>query len=302
MQIAAHRVHGDVGSDQALLNLVDHLGVGEVRYLHGVLAGILGDLLGPDFVLLILGELGELVGADLLQDAVAFQLAQQVLAGAQAVEGTDVDEVGDRTQAGRFPGSGEVVVEVGEGPCPLNGPADRCPHAAHRVEAVADALTGDDELALALVDVRRQDRDAPPTRLAQVLVDVVGVGLHQGDQELAEVVVLRPDFPGADDGVAHRVAEVEGVAARGFDGVPNLGGGGLGAHGVRLASDDVGLHERRVGEAAGEELLLEGEQLLHLLLADHLAQGVGLVGGEPGQLFDGQHQLLLVHQHAVGVG
>ena len=58
--------------------------------------------------------------------------------------------------------------------------------------------------------------------------------------------------------------------------------------------------EDRVVQAAGGELTFPRHQLVHLLLAQHLAEVVGFVGGEPGQGTSRLHHLLLVNQDPVG--
>ena len=84
--------------------------------------------------------------------------------------------------------------------------------------------------------------------------------------------------------VARRVALVEGVSPGLLHPVPQL----LGAIGRDAA--------RR---AAGHELVLERCKHRRVLLADGLAQRVGLAGGKPSQHLGDLHELLLVGRHPV---
>ena len=78
---------------------------------------------------------------------------------------------------------------------------------------------------------------------------------------------------------------VEGVVLRGLGVLPEL---------LRDARRDAVLR------AALEELVLEGRHQLVDLLADRLAQIVGLGGREAGELLGDLHVLLLVDRDAVG--
>src|SRR5436190_10468206 len=154
-------------------------------------------------------------------------------------------------------------------------------------EAEADLLLDDGEVELRRVHVRRQHLD--PHLVARVDVERHAVlRAHDGRDQRGHVLarVVRAHVRGAvgDERVAGGVGLVEGVVLGSFHVLPEL---------VRDARRRAGLG------AALEELLLEGGHQRVDLLADRLAQVVGLARREAGDLLRDLQVLLLVDARPV---
>ena len=171
------------------------------------------------------------------------------------------------------------IASTAPSPTPLTAP---------RPKRMASPIDG--ERPVALVDVRRQHRDAHLAALAACTWRRRRCRRHLGGQhgghEGHRVVRLEVGGLVGEHGVGDAVALVEAVAGEGLDVVPQL----LGLARVLAA---------RLG--AGEELLLLLGHHLELLLAHRLAQHVGLAHGEAGDLDGDLHHLLLVGDDAVGL-
>ena len=153
---------------------------------------------------------------------------------------------------------------------------------------VVPGLVDDAEVVARLVDVGGQNLDAHLVALGDEERHLV-LGLHhRRDQRrhvLGRVVGLEPRCPVRDQRVAGGVRAVEGVVGRSLVGRPQLLDHAL--VGARLA-------------CALDEAVLELRHLVAQLLADRLAQIVGLGAREAGDLLGDLHRLLLVEDHAVG--
>ena len=163
-----------------------------------------------------------------------------------------------------------------------------CPTLRHRGQPEADVGADRGEVRRRLVDVGRQHLDAHAPALGQVdrpLVLVVAHAGEQGGHVLGRVVGLEVGRPVGDQAVGGRVRLVDGVVGERDEDVPE-----------RL--------DRRGGEAALLHAGLEADELRVedrlLLLAHRAAQQVGLAEGVPGDLLRDRHDLLLVHDQAVG--
>ena len=157
-----------------------------------------------------------------------------------------------------------------------------------RVEAEADRLAGDDEAVVGGVDVGRQHLDAHLLAAVDEERHLVLGRHHRGDHRrhvLGRVVGLQVGGAVGDQRVTGRVGLVEGVVGRRGHQRPEVVG-------------DAALGPR--GGAALEELVLHRRHQVALLLADRLAQVVGLGRREAGDLLRDLHQLLLVDAAAVG--
>ena len=154
--------------------------------------------------------------------------------------------------------------------------------ALHGVEAEADLAADDGEVDLRLVHVGRQHLD--PELVARVDVERHAVlrahhGADQRGHVLARVVRAQPGGAVRDQRVAGGVRLVERVVLRLLHVVPEL------------ARDRVG---RVVRDRALDELVLQRRHQRVDLLADRLAQVVGLGGREAADLLGDLHRLLLV--------
>ena len=109
---------------------------------------------------------------------------------------------------------------------------------------------------------------------------------HRGE-ELDRVVHLEPGSPVGQHGVPVGVRLAEGVLGELRHLLPQV-----------LGSQPV----HAVGDAPLDELPASGDDEFDLLLAEDLADLVGLVGVVPGQQHAGLHDLLLVEDAAVGGG
>src|SRR5918993_300365 len=164
-------------------------------------------------------------------------------------------------------------------------------HVADRAQPVADGLAvGRGEVRVGLVDVRGEHGDghapAGPEVLGAGVLVVLDAG-QQGRHVLHRVVGLEVGGLPGDQAVAGGVGPVEGVAGERLDQPPQ--GGRLVVGEALLAA---------AGQKARLLLAHEGFDLL----ADGLADQVGLAGGVAGHLLEQGDDLLLVDQHPVGVG
>jgi hypothetical protein len=115
------------------------------------------------------------------------------------------------------------------------------------------------------------------------------LGVHDRRQERGHVLggVVRLEIGGAvgEQGVTGRMGLVERVVAGGLTEPPQVG---------------CDLRVGAAGDAAADELVLQGRHQHLVLLAHGLAQVIGARGREAGELTGDRHQLFLVHRDAVG--
>ena len=223
------------------------------------------------------------------------------------VEGTGLDESLDHSavRLGAIDPVDEVV-EVLEGAVLVSlrhdGVAHALAHAADACEPEPDALGRRREVLAGLVDVRWEDGDALVTAGGDVVHDLVRlahVGGEDGGHVLAGEVGLEPGGLHDEDGVSGRVALVEGVRGELEDVIPDA---------LRdlllVAVLHRAVHPVVVGRLVLAVVPVEGgaREELDLLLGDGLADArVGLAGGEVGHLDGDLHDLLLVHDGAIGL-
>ena len=221
--------------------------------------------------------------------------AHQRAAGVtELVEGTGLDQrLDDALVAHQQRRLVEEIAEVGGRAEPVAlvdpGVDHLVADVAHGAEAEADVVPDGRERHVGRVDVGRQHLDAHVTALGEVerrLVLVVAHRLQQRRHVLDGVVGLQPGRPVGDEAVGGGVGLVEGVVGEGKQDVPQ----GL----------DRPLRVAPLQHPAGEDLVL-GVQLGLLLLAHGPAQHVGAAEGVAGQLLSDGHDLLLVHDQAVGL-
>ena len=200
----------------------------------------------------------------------------------------------------------DEVVEVLEGTVLVSlrhdGVAHALAHAADACEPEPDALGRRREVLAGLVDVRWEDGDALVTAGGDVVHDLVRlahVGGEDGGHVLAREVGLEPGGLHDEDGVAGRVALVEGIRGELEDVVPDA---------LRdlllVAVLHRAVHPVVVGRLVLAVVPVEGgaREELDLLLGDGLADArVGLAGGEVGHLDGDLHDLFLVHDGAIGL-
>ena len=188
--------------------------------------------------------------------------------------------------------SGAEVPQVLERSTLFAGALDRfhglIADALDRVQPEPDVAIDDDELVLGHIYVRRQDGDPHLLGLGDEERHLVLGVHHRGDQRrhvLSGVVRFEPRGSVGDQRVAGGVRLVEAVVRRTLVGRPKLLDHLLAGPGP---------------PAPFEELGLELGHRLAVLLADRLAQVVGLGAAESGDLLGDLHRLLLVDDHAVG--
>ena len=186
--------------------------------------------------------------------------------------------------------------EVGEGlerPVLLARGDDRFDRALtdvlHREQPEPDGRTLDGELNVALVDVGRQDLDPHSAALRDRSGDLLLVRA-EGGQDRGHVLdrVVRLQIGGLvrDQPVAGRVRLVEPVPLERLERLEHR------VDDLRLDTPLRGL---------GDELLLLRPEHRRLLLADRVAEGVGLGTGEAAEGDGGGHDVLLVDEDPVGL-
>ena len=220
---------------------------------------------------------------------------------AHAVEAAGEDHVFDGTAVELPAGhAAEEILKIAEGAglFPLGDQLGHCPapHAFDGGEAEADVGAGDREVGLRLVDVRREEGDAHVPAFGDIDGDfgaAVQHGGEQGGHVLPRIMPLHVGGAVADDGIAHGVGLVEGVAGEVKDLVIDAVG--------NLLRHAVG---HSPGNGAGGIPVDEGDPLGIddgvLFLAHGAADHVRLAEGEARQLAEDLDDLLLVDDAPVG--
>ena len=168
----------------------------------------------------------------------------------------------------------------------------------YRHKAVAQVFPRDGEVCARFVDVRRQELYAQLAALGDVLGDLVAVVQHARQQRrhvLLRVVALHVRGAVGDDGVAHGVRLVEGVACE----VQYLVIYAVGHAFADAVCDRAGDAARRVAVDEGDAL---GVDDLVLLFGHGAAYHIRLPKREPGQTAEYFNDLLLIDDAAVGDG
>ena len=173
-------------------------------------------------------------------------------------------------------------------PSHFDDPLDRAlPDVLHRAEAEADALRCDRESERRLVHIRWQHRDAHTPALRDGDRDTLGRSHLRGEHRrhvLDRVVRLQVGGVVRDHAIDSGVRAVESVARERLEVLPYL-------------LDHVGVQP--VAQASLDELHLLRVELLFDLLADRVAEDVGLGHREAGESLRHGHHVLLVDHHAV---
>ena len=146
------------------------------------------------------------------------------------------------------------------------------------------------EVHAALVHVRRQDFDALPARLVDILAELRGVAHvvgHHGAVKLHRVIRLQVSRLIGDDSVGRGVRFVKAVAGKFFEQIENL---------VRLGFRNAVFFLASLDENAA---LLR--HLLGLFLAHGAPQQIGAAERVAGEHLRSLHHLLLVNQNAVSL-
>ena len=287
----AHRVLREVQAQQFLLPAKAlahrHLGRRRERPLEDV--GVRGPqveqrgLAGDPVALRRLG------GADGVVET-----EEQLRGMAHRAEGPDLDErlehlavaqaqVDPRAEVGQ---RAEVAALVASRDDRLDRPL---PHVLDGQQAEADRVALDGELQVARMDVRREDGDPEPAAFGDGRRDLLLVrpeGRQHARHVLDGVVRLQVGGLVGDEPITRRVGLVEPVTLERLEGGEDR-------------VDGPGRHAPLGG--LGDEPLLLGAQHRGLLLADGVAQGVGLGTGEPAEGDGRGHDVLLVHEDPVGL-
>ena len=156
-----------------------------------------------------------------------------------------------------------------------------------RPEAEADLRTVHDEVEPRHVDVRWHDRDAHPAAFRDRdghPLRVPHVRGQHGSHVLRRVIRLQVGRVVRDDPINGSVRPVEAVLGERLEVLPHV-------------LDDACRHAGL--ERAGDELLLLRVELLADLLADRVAEDVGLPQREAGERLRHGHDVLLVDHHAI---